>query len=248
MTIRRRLNAVSMVAVGLASLAMLPACEGEDAGRGVPIQTPTEEFEAPGNITVDDTSKACTVRNDFVGPVVSLHNGYWGTWASCPSFCPAGSYTYGVAAKSQAAQGGSSDDTALNGVRLSCSDLRTGAFTGTITSKTGGWGSWSASKTVQPNITGNPFVNGIMRMESPRGGTSDDTAANAIKLGMFLGGDEIQPAGQRGWGDWELFSDRCPIGTAICGIQTKVEAVQGGLFPDNTALNGVAIACCNFTP
>ena len=241
---KTQLSGLSMVAVGLASLAMLPACGmGEDEGLGVPAQHPAVEFDAPNNYTDDDTSKACFVRSDYVADNV-LHSGWWGSWAACRSFCPEGSYALSIQTKSQAGQGGDSDDTALNGVRLHCFDLRTGAATGVLKSKEGGWGSWSAVKNVDPFITGNPFVSGRMRMESPRG-PLDDTAANAIKLTARLGGAEVQPADQRGWGDWQLFTQRCPAGTAVCGIQTIVEGVQGGYSrttPPSTGSRSIVVA------
>jgi hypothetical protein len=241
---KTRLNGLSMVAVGLASLAMLPACGmGEDDGiGGVPIQTPTVEFPAPQAAAEGDSSKACGfTRADHV-TAVQLGNGFWGTYTPCMSYCPAGSYTYAVQAKSEAGQGGG-DDTALNGVKLQCADLRTGAFTGTISSQTGSWGTWGSWANVDPFLTGNPFVNGRMRIESPIAG--DNTAANAIEL-TPLSGTPAKPGGQRSWGTWDPFTHRCPIGTAICGINARVEAGQG--IGDDTALNEVTVACCSFAP
>jgi hypothetical protein len=241
---KTRLNGVSMVAVGLASLALLPACGmGEDDGiGGVPVQISAEEFPAPQAAAAGDGSKACVPpRADHVA-TVQVHGGFWGSYSSCMSYCPAGSYTYTVFAKSESSQG-AGDDTALNGVKLQCADLRTGAATGVITSKTGGWGSWGSGASVNPLLTGNPFTTARMRMEGPIAG--DNTAANAIQM-TALSGNTATPGGQRGWGDWQLFTTRCPIGTAICGINTRVEGSQG--LGDDTALNGITFACCTFAP
>jgi len=246
-----RLNGLGMVAVGLASLAMLPACGmGEDEYDGiggVPVQDHTVEFDAPQNVTTSDASKACTPgRADHVD-TVEIGGGSWGSYSQCISFCPAGSYALQVATKSEASQGGGifgGDDTALNGVRLGCIDLRTGAFTGNITSLTGKWGSWSGTKNVDPFISGNPFDTGRMNIEGPQG-PGDDTAANAIEL-TAKSGKVARPGGQHQWGTWDVFTHSCKIGTAICGINTRVEGSLGA--GDDTALNGVTFACCTFAP
>jgi len=246
---KTRLSGLSMVAVGLASLATLPACDtGEDDGiGGVPAQVPAVEFDAPQAAPAGDGSKACTPPRADHTNTVEIGGGSWGSYSQCMSYCPAGSYALQVATKSEASQGGGlfgGDDTALNGVRLGCIDLRTGAFTGNITSLVGSWGSWSATKNVNPFISGNPFVAGRMNIEAPQG-PGDDTAANTIEM-TAKSGTVVKTGGQHEWGSWDPFSHRCGLGTAICGINTRVEGKLGA--GDDTALNGVTFACCTFAP
>lgn len=53
--------------------------------------------------------------------------------------------------------------------------------------------------------------------------------------------DEIGTDGL--WGTWGASSESCPIGSAICGIQVKMESYQGK--GDDTALNDLKFFCCD---
>ncbi|KXZ48480.1 hypothetical protein GPECTOR_27g650 [Gonium pectorale] len=78
-----------------------------------------------------------------------------------------------------------------------------------------------------------------MRIEGKGG---DDTAANSIvfQCSNARGTDVIAHTGF--WGDWTA-TRYCPGETYICGLQTRVESSDAS---DDTAMNGLRIACCNF--
>lgn len=76
----------------------------------------------------------------------------------------------------------------------------------------------------------------------------DDTSVNSVMFScaelFYQKWDpqqlEVPIANTKGqYGDW---SEQCPIGSAICGLQTRVEDyIRKG---DNTALNDVKFFCC----
>jgi hypothetical protein len=45
------------------------------------------------------------------------------------------------------------------------------------------------------------------------------------------------------WGNWKE-NIRCPVGTYVCGLETRFEPNRGS--GDDTALNGIRMICCNF--
>ena len=118
------------------------------------------------------------------------------------------------------------DDTALNAIRLYCSD-------GTLlTSCEGVWGKWRSSVSSKNSIVGIQ-----LRSEKwQRGG--DDTAANGVRFKDCHG--RIYKPGDGYWGDWSKWV-HCPNGTVITGFWTKVEARQGR--GDDSALQTVRFYC-----
>ena len=92
-----------------------------------------------------------------------------------------------------------------------------------------------------------PFPWLQLRSEPSRGTFGDDTAANNIRFRCrqlhskhrtFSLTDRGAPWGF--WGDW---SKSCPLGSAICGLQTKLLLPQGGA--DDKALTNLRLFCCN---
>ena len=79
-------------------------------------------------------------------------------------------------------------------------------------------------------------------------GKGDDTAANYVNFHCrsFKGGNEMelrQFPGTGFWGDFEGWSTSCTSGSAICGLETKIEERQGS--GDDTTLNDVMFLCCD---
>jgi hypothetical protein len=237
---KMRLNGVTMVAVGIASMTAFAGCDtGGGDGTEVALQDPTTTFIVDDGTPKGDTTKACASRPDVAGSV-ALGTGSWGSYQACYSFCPAGSFAYAATLRSEVGQG-LGDDSALNGISIDCYNRSTGAYTGSITSNAGFWGTWGTRAVTNPYMTNNPFVGGQMKIEAPQG-VDDDTAANAINL-LAANGNWSTPSANTGWGSWGTVR-QCPGGQAICGVNTRVESPQGG--GDDTALNGISVACCTF--
>ncbi|XP_029142669.1 vitelline membrane outer layer protein 1-like [Protobothrops mucrosquamatus] len=158
------------------------------------------------------------------------NGGPWGYWGK-KEFCPKG-HASGFVLKVEPYQGGTSheDDTSLNGIRLFCDDKKF------ISSVVGKWGAWSDIKYCRGE---SKLVAFSLRVERPQG-PSDDTAANNIQF--KCSNNEILVGNSHDWGKFGLWSSSCGPGTYICGLQTKMEVIQG--MEDDTALNDVRFFCC----
>jgi hypothetical protein len=199
-----------------------------------------------------ESAKDClNSRNDRVpassGGNILISNGNYGTWASCMDLCPAGSYAYMINLKSEAPQG-TGDDTSVNAISLWCFNKTTGAFTEHVESGQQSWGTWLAATNCEgngnaPTNFSNPIVGGNLRLEGVRG-APDDTSANGLKYTCKdARTSELTATANTGWGSFQGLKN-CPMGSAVCGIRTRVEVSQGS--GDDTALNGVEFACCYF--
>ncbi len=206
------------------------------------LQNPSHVYSAGGMYTVKLTVATApfasdTTQQDIVvkRPWLVVSNfgpfgGPFGDWI-VTELCPEGQWAFAVSLRVEDSQG-SGDDTALNGIRLSCG---TPAYARDISSTVGLWGDWSG---IQKCANG--FITGArLRIEPPQGKGDDTGAVDAeffCQEGQSLGGDIHLP-----WGEWTERRS-CPAGMAICGLVTKVQGSQGS--GDDTALNDVIFSCC----
>jgi len=163
---------------------------------------------------------------------IGQFGGFWGDWHGL-AMCPNSKLAYGFDVKVESRQGGD-DDTALNGIRLTCG--KDGIPVGEVTSGEGGWGSWRGGKQC-PN---DQYLTGARMMIERRQGDGDDTAADNVAF-ICTGGSELVIEHNAEFGTWSSLQ-MCPADTAICGIETRVEAFQHS--GDDTALNDAMFFCC----
>lgn len=79
-------------------------------------------------------------------------------------------------------------------------------------------------------------------------GSDDDTAANFVKFTCrnITNGESyvmMQQPGAGYWGTYGPWSESCPLRSAGCGIQQKVEPYQS-ILGDDTELNNLKFYCC----
>ena len=205
-------------------------------------RNPSHVYSAGGPYTVKLTASTAPSTSDTVQQEIVVKRpwsvvskigpfgGPFGEWGS-EERCPSGQWAYAISLRVEDSQGGG-DDTALNGIRLSCG---TPTYPLEISSSVGNWGDWSNSTKCT-----NGFITGARLRIEPRQGGGDDTGAVDAEFycqdGQTLGGDL-----HLSWGEWTE-RQTCQVGTAICGIRTKVEGSQGG--GDDTAFNDAEFTCC----
>ncbi|XP_017573115.1 vitelline membrane outer layer protein 1-like [Pygocentrus nattereri] len=157
--------------------------------------------------------------------------GLW-TW---PEMCPQNFFAVGFSLRVEPNQYGG-DDTALNGIRLFCSQNGDRSYLYTVESNTGHFGEWTDTHWC-PNGVLTSFQ---LRVEPHQGLFGDDTAANNIKF-RCSSNPTLEGRGTS-WGEYGHWSAECTNG-GICGIETKMESYQGGL--DDSSLNDVRFHCCS---
>ncbi|XP_056425035.1 vitelline membrane outer layer protein 1 homolog isoform X2 [Hyla sarda] len=125
------------------------------------------------------------------------------------------------------------DDTALNAIKLYCTEYGKRDVVATMTSTIGPWGDWTSISWCPRGI----IISFSLKVEK-RQVFGDDTAANNIKMACS---DPTTLEGKGGpWGTYGNWSGVCAKG--FCGIRTKVENSQNG--GDDTSLNDVQFQCC----
>ncbi|KAK3596433.1 hypothetical protein CHS0354_033396 [Potamilus streckersoni] len=180
--------------------------------------------------------------------ILSVDNGgQWGDWHE-PDFCADGTFASGYKMKIEPPQG-NGDDTALNAITLQCEDAKKSMYGGQVRSGSGYWGDWSGFSTCKFQTGTQDFLTAFsLQVEPPQGGSVDDTAANFVKFmcqDLPATKDQYELAlypGKGVWGSYGGWSKKCPMQSAICGIQTRIEKPQGK--DDDTALNDVRFFCC----
>ena len=166
------------------------------------------------------------------GGYTTLDKGNWGHWDHCSE----GHHVMGMNLRIEAKQG-SGDDTALNAIRLTCTDGEV------LVSAEKQWGdpqeyTESADRTItRVQLRSAPQLPPIPQwwFEEKDG---DNTAANGIRFQDGQGNNYSPGDGNWGaWGEWAS----CPIGTVIMGFRTYVMPSQGS--GDDTALERVQFKC-----
>ncbi|XP_060556068.1 vitelline membrane outer layer protein 1-like [Ruditapes philippinarum] len=193
-----------------------------------------------------DQISGVTTNRTVVKELTVGNGGNYGYWTD-PEFCPRGSFASGYNMKIEDNQF-AGDDTALNAIKLICTD-KSGHPTGNgITSGQGSFGDWGKTETCnQPYHSANFLTAFTLQVEKPQGG-GDDTSANFVKFYCRdLAGERnetvlYRPPGTGHWGTYGEWSESCANGTAICGLTTKIESVQNS--GDDTSLNDVVFYCC----
>lgn len=202
-----------------------------------------EIFEAPQTRGGGEGEKACGLGRVMSGSAL-IWQGDFGDWATCVDQCPVGSLAYSIRLKSEPWQRGG-DDTAVNGIALDCWKPINGTsiqYMGSVTSWTQKWGSWGSANTCPVN---KPIIHAVIRSERSLGSGGDDVALTNLTAVCKDGAALVTPTIPAGtnWGEDRDNGYACPAGSAVCGIETRIERDQGS-SGDDTALNGVKLWCC----
>jgi hypothetical protein len=199
----------------------------------------TEDEAAAGEI---ESALCLTLRDDYT-QTMTVVNGDWGTWAECSNFCPAGTYVYEIAMKALGGQG-SGDDVATTGFRVTCRDPSNFSIFSVRTPNEFNAGSWLVKDRCSfPDM---PLAGARALLEAPQG-TGDDTGINGLKKSCLGAPPEVEYAipSLTSWGTWRS-RVMCPAGQAVCGINTRIEGTDLVGSIDDTAVNGLKLACCWF--
>uniref|UniRef100_A0A8C5Q602 Vitelline membrane outer layer 1-like protein n=1 Tax=Leptobrachium leishanense TaxID=445787 RepID=A0A8C5Q602_9ANUR len=172
------------------------------------------------------------VEQSHASVIVVYNGGPWGPWGTM-EMCPEGTKAAGFKLKVEREQG-RGDDSALNGISLSCVNTTTFLTVKEITSSVGPEGDWTDIQW----CPGSYLQAFCLRVEG-RQDKGDDTAANNIKF-RCTNGIELEGEGMY-WGSWGDWSDSCSSG--IDGILTRLEEDMGN--EDDTELNDAQFHCAD---
>ena len=132
----------------------------------------------------------------------------------------------------------------MNGIQLSCASPPGRDFGG-ITSSVGPWGSWTATQSCKSGY----YLSAFRMDTEPKQGNGDDTSVNNVNVmcrssSLPYGTMELAGNSPTSWGHRQRWSSSCRIGSAVCGLKTRVEVPQGR--GDDTALNDIIMYCCEY--
>jgi Vitelline membrane outer layer protein I (VOMI) len=246
--------------LGFVGAVLLVGCSagvsGED-GSGREPSPPRDETNVTSSATTrvagSESQKAdcpldlpSVARPNDYHSTITVSGGNWGDWG-CLSMCPEGSFAYEASIRSLTSQGSNIDDVSVTALDISCLDRATGQFTGyrmdhefSLNNSANGW--YNPGVCAWPN---KPLVGGRMLLEAPVGSSADDTSTNGLKISCRGDNNEIDLPRATSFGTWRS-KVTCPSGTAVCGIATRMEGTALVGSRDDTAINGLRYACCNF--
>ncbi|KAG2486767.1 hypothetical protein HYH03_014566 [Edaphochlamys debaryana] len=177
-----------------------------------------EAQQGPGDDTaLNGISIACSSSTE-----VEVEGGDWGDWTAMLR-CPGSSYAVGANLRLEAPQGDLLDDSAASSVQLKCSDNTE------LMPHPGWWGTWQGWQTC-------PTGQYLCAMKPPP--SPDPALSNFVSTPMVSTGN---------WGDWRdwHYCLSAEVPSLIFGLKLRVEAQQD--IKDDTALNGISIACSSST-
>ncbi|KAL3881708.1 hypothetical protein ACJMK2_028109 [Sinanodonta woodiana] len=198
-------------------------------------------------ITIRSLSLLQIVPRNVVRTLTVDNGAQWGDW-HFPDFCAEGSFAVGYNQKIEPNQH-SGDDTSLNAILLQCESVNGSLFGGQVRSGEGSYGDWTGWSGCNKQAGTHDFLTSFsLQVEPKQGDIHDDTAANYVKFMCRDFKSDIHqyelvyPPGHGNWGEYGGWSESCPVNSAICGIQTRVEEPQ--CDKDDTSLNDVKFFCC----
>jgi hypothetical protein len=212
------------------------------------LQTRFEPFQGTKK-SEDDTAlngvrMRCCDRGTYSNQVgISIQEGAWGNWKPSYSMCPTGQVICGLESRFESDQGVNADDTAMNGIKMRCCDNSDAEIE--IYVEEGLFGGWKGSFVSCPANT--IPVGMSVRNDPTVAGNGDATALNGIRLrcqSIASPSSVTSVSVEEGlWGNWGS-NVQCPADSYVCGFNTQFLGNQG--LGDDSALNGIAIRCCNF--
>ncbi|XP_071537831.1 vitelline membrane outer layer protein 1-like [Panulirus ornatus] len=189
----------------------------------------------------DSTTTALPQREAWRNTTAELflNNGVaWGLWGPV-EFCEAGSFAHAFEVKYE--KYSSTDDTAVNGVKLYCGTT-SDHDTGYVTSTVGQYGNWQGMR-----VCDKGFLTGMRAnvLES-QGLLHDDVAVENVEMRCAASNETIigvQATEKFPLGKWSVWSE-CPIGSMVCGLKLRYE--NPVLTADDAGTTDILMYCCDY--